>query len=68
MEGERSVTAKKRNSNLELLRVLAILSVIALHAFRHAAQGRIFDANLSLNYILAIFTSCTGTTYLRNAG
>jgi len=54
------VTAKKRNSNLELLRVLAILSVIALHAFRHAAQGRIFDANLSLNYILAIFTSSWG--------
>ena len=54
------MTAKKRNSNLELLRVLAILSVMALHAFRHAAQGTVFDADLSLNYILAILTSSWG--------
>lgn len=51
---------KLRNSNLELLRILSILSVVALHAFRHAGQGVLFDSEISWNYMLAVFTSSWG--------
>lgn len=43
---------KKRNSRLELLRIISILAVIALHAYRHASDGILLMDGFSVNHII----------------
>ena len=36
---------KKRNSNMELLRIVAMLMIVAFHIFRHCINIQLTDAN-----------------------
>lgn len=49
-----------RNSNFELLRVLAILMIISLHCFRHSADGRVFASHLTFNKFVFILIGSWG--------
>ena len=48
--------AKKRDSNIELLRVVSILMIIASHCIQHGGAGNfeLYKSDLSINYIINV--------------
>lgn len=52
--------ARTRNSNIELLRIMSIFSILFLHIYRHASGGGIFDSGFSLNHVFNILLSSWG--------
>lgn len=51
---------KNRNTNIELMRIVSIFSIMFLHMYRHASGGALFNSGLSLNHVFLVILGSWG--------